>query len=48
MFSRLSLALLTSLSAAPLAYAQAAPITVAVDLSDAPRKILHSTETIPV
>src|ERR1700760_1597086 len=28
--------------------AQSAPITLAVDLTDAPRKILHSTETIPV
>lgn len=30
------------------AYAQSAPITLAVDLTDAPRKILHAAETIPV
>jgi predicted metalloprotease with PDZ domain len=28
--------------------AQTAPITLAVDLTDAPRKLLHATETIPV
>ena len=28
--------------------AQTAPITLSVDLTDAPRKILHATETIPV
>src|SRR5579875_1723935 len=31
-----------------LAGAQTAPITLAVDLTDAPRKILHSVETMPV
>jgi predicted metalloprotease with PDZ domain len=31
-----------------LAAAQTGPIKLAVDLTDAPRKILHSTETIPV
>jgi predicted metalloprotease with PDZ domain len=36
--------LFASLAAA----AQTAPITLHVDLTDAPRKILHSTETIPV
>jgi predicted metalloprotease with PDZ domain len=30
------------------ATAQSAPITLSVDLTDAPRKILHATETIPV
>jgi len=30
------------------AAAQTAPLTLAVDLTDAPRKILHSVETIPV
>jgi predicted metalloprotease with PDZ domain len=35
------------LSCASVASAQA-PITLAVDLTDAPRRILHSTETIPV
>jgi len=31
-----------------LAGAQSAPITLSVDLTDAPRKILHATETMPV
>jgi predicted metalloprotease with PDZ domain len=31
-----------------MANAQAAPITLSVDLTDAPRKILHSTEVMPV
>jgi predicted metalloprotease with PDZ domain len=39
---------LTTISAAAAAHAQTLPITLAVDLSDAPRKILHATETIPV
>jgi predicted metalloprotease with PDZ domain len=40
---------LAALSAATLvASAQTAPITLSVDLTDAPRKILHATETIPV
>lgn len=30
------------------AVAQSAPITLSVDLTDAPRKILHATETMPV
>jgi predicted metalloprotease with PDZ domain len=34
--------------ALPAASAQTAPITLSVDLTDAPRKILHATETIPV
>ncbi len=39
----------TSLSAATLAAgAQTMPITLSVDLTDAPRKILHAVETIPV
>jgi hypothetical protein len=36
--------LFASLAAA----AQTAPITLSVDLTDAPRKVLHSTEIIPV
>jgi predicted metalloprotease with PDZ domain len=40
---------LAALCAATLsASAQSAPITLSVDLTDAPRKILHATETIPV
>ncbi len=35
-------------AAALSATAQTAPITLSVDLTDAPRKILHATETIPV
>lgn len=31
-----------------MAFAQGAPITLSVDLTDAPRKILHATETMPV
>src|SRR5580693_937561 len=31
-----------------VAIAQAAPITLSVDLTDAPRKILHATETMTV
>jgi len=47
MRSKLSLALLAALYSASV-FAQTAPITLAVDLTDAPRKVLHSTETIPV
>jgi predicted metalloprotease with PDZ domain len=36
------------LAGAAVASSQTAPITLAVDLTDAPRKILHATETIPV
>jgi predicted metalloprotease with PDZ domain len=40
---------LAALSAATVvASAQTSPITLSVDLTDAPRKILHATETIPV
>ena len=40
---------LAALCAATVAAgAQTAPITLSVDLTDAPRKILHATETIPV
>ncbi|MGA8938912.1 MAG: M61 family peptidase [Acidobacteriaceae bacterium] len=40
---------LAALCAATLAAtAQTTPITLSVDLTDAPRKILHATETIPV
>ena len=31
-----------------IAGAQTAPITLSVDLTDAPRKILHATEVMPV
>jgi predicted metalloprotease with PDZ domain len=43
-------ALLASLSllAATLAASAQTPITLSVDLTDAPRKVLHSTETLPV
>src|SRR5277367_5384965 len=34
--------------ASSLAVAQTAPITLSVDLTDAPRKILHATEVMPV
>ncbi len=43
---RISLAVLSVSTLA--AAAQSTPITLAVDLTDAPRKILHATETIPV
>src|ERR1700761_1831525 len=48
--SRLFCAALTSaLLVSPcLAVGQTAPLTLAVDLTDAPRKILHAAETIPV
>jgi predicted metalloprotease with PDZ domain len=42
-----SLILLASLATAPAASAQT-PITLSVDLTDAPRKLLRATETIPV
>jgi predicted metalloprotease with PDZ domain len=35
-------------SAAVMAYAQGAPMTLAVDLTDAPRKVVHAVETLPV
>jgi predicted metalloprotease with PDZ domain len=37
-----------ALTAAALPALSQAPITLAVDLTDAPRKLLHATETIPV
>jgi predicted metalloprotease with PDZ domain len=40
--------LATLCAAALAASAQTTPITLSVDLTDAPRKILHATETIPV
>ncbi len=43
---RISLAVLSVSTLA--AAAQSTPINLAVDLTDAPRKILHATETIPV
>jgi predicted metalloprotease with PDZ domain len=43
-----SVVLATLLAASAAALAQTSPITLAVDLTDAPRKILHATETIPV
>src|ERR1700757_1371309 len=36
------------LVASSVAAAQTAPITLSVDLTDAPRKILHATEVMPV
>jgi predicted metalloprotease with PDZ domain len=44
MKSLLSLAALLAVTAS----AQTAPITLSVDLTDAPRKILHATESLPV
>ncbi len=43
---RISLAVLSASAIA--AAAQSTPITLAVDLTDAPRKMLHAAETIPV
>ncbi len=40
--------LFVTLICASVASAQTAPLTLAVDLTGAPRKILHATETIPV
>lgn len=40
--------LLIACFACPAAFAQTAPITLSVDLTDAPRKILHASETLPV
>jgi predicted metalloprotease with PDZ domain len=34
--------------AAPIAVSAQTPITLSVDLTDAPRKLLHATETLPV
>ena len=48
MRSLLAASLLTAALCGAAASAQTAPITLAVDLTDAARKILHSTETIPV
>ena len=47
---RLAFTLLTTLLAVPLLPAQSGnqTITLAVDLRDAPKKIIHATETIPV
>jgi predicted metalloprotease with PDZ domain len=45
---RLSILPLLSLAASLSAVAQTAPMTLSVDLTDAPRKILHATETLPV
>ena len=42
-----ALAVSATLSPA-LLHAQTTPLTLAVDLTDAPRRILHATETIPV
>jgi predicted metalloprotease with PDZ domain len=42
------LTLLAAALFAASAHAQTAPITLAVDLTDAPRKILHAVETVPV
>jgi predicted metalloprotease with PDZ domain len=40
--------LMTCVLGCGVAFGQAAPITLQVDLRDAPKKILHATETIPV
>jgi predicted metalloprotease with PDZ domain len=45
---RCAAAALTAAVGSSLAVAQSAPITLSVDLTDAPRKILHATETMPV
>jgi predicted metalloprotease with PDZ domain len=39
---------LVAVATAALAHAQTAPLTLAVDLTDAPRKVLHAVETLPV
>lgn len=41
-------AALAAAVASSMAVAQTAPITLSVDLTDAPRKILHATEVMPV
>ena len=41
-------AVLAAAVGSSLAIAQTAPITLSVDLTDAPRKILHATEVMPV
>jgi predicted metalloprotease with PDZ domain len=46
-FSRL-IALAVFCTATVGSNAQTSPITLAVDLTDAPRKVLHATETLPV
>ncbi|MGI4826757.1 MAG: M61 family metallopeptidase [Janthinobacterium lividum] len=38
----------TAALASPTLHAQTQPISLAVDLTDAPRRILHATETMPV
>ena len=40
--------LVATIFAGTACIAQSTPITLAVDLTDAPRKILHATETLPV
>jgi predicted metalloprotease with PDZ domain len=47
-WTRFAGAALTAAVGGSLAGAQSAPITLSVDLTDAPRKILHATETMPV
>ena len=39
---------LSAMMACGVAMGQSGPITLSVDLRDAPQKILHATETIPV
>lgn len=46
--SRAAGAIFIAMLAGSLAGAQTAPITLSVDLTDAPRKILHATEVMPV
>jgi predicted metalloprotease with PDZ domain len=45
---RMRLLQLAFLTALPLAASAQTPITLSVDLTDAPRKIIHATETMPV
>ena len=49
-YSRAACAALVAIAAScpAILCAQTAPITLAVDLTDAPRRILHATETMPV
>jgi len=48
LFRLIPLAALAAASLAATPASAQAPITLAVDLTDAPRKILHAVETIPV
>src|SRR5438046_3830249 len=48
LWKRCAGAVLAVVVGGPVAGAQTAPITLNVDLTDAPRKILHATEVMPV